>query len=465
MDLPRYIVIKSPKNNKYLRYIHEDVQVHSLLQFTGEEAVNPYVKFEVEPAKTVKGLVHIKCCYNNKYWVRWTDKNYWIVCAADQPEEDVSKWNCTLFKPTIIGGNLENVRLLHVQLNQYCALWFTNTYHNRCLFAGAKEPDQYSVTKLAVFDWESFLIFPKHVAFKGDNDLLLSARWINGKPHNEFAIDDVGNPSVGYEIFTTNDGSIRIKSDYFGKFLARRGSNWVLGDAADDDKSKDTLFWPVKVDTNVVALKNLGNNYFCKRFTAERMTSCLNATVPTIAREARLEVVELVVSRQIFNVNFRLLDARIYDEKPISMTRESVVNRSSQPNEAEVKLSYTESTSSTWNASVSLKLGVQTTFKTGIPFIMEGEIQISAEFEGSYQWGNTREESKEIETVYKVTVPPHTKMTISVLATKGTCDVPFSYTQRDTLMNGMHVTRYLHDGIYTGINCFNFKHETTEEKL
>lgn len=439
--------------------------MHGLLQFSGEEVVSPYVKFEVEPAKIGKGLVHIRCCYNNKYWVRWTDKNYWIVSAADHPEEDDSKWNCTLFKPIVVDGDLQNVRLLHVQLNQYCGLWWTNTHHNKCLFAGAKTPDQYPVTKIAVLDWESFLIFPKHVAFKGDNGLFLSARWINGLPHHEFAIDDVGHPSVGYEIFTTHDGSIRVKSDYFGKFLARRRYDWLLADVNEDDKTPDSLFWPVKVDTNIVALKNLGNNFFCKRLTAEGKTNCLNAAVPTIAREARLEVVELVVSRQIYNVNFRLLDARIYNEKPISMTKGYAVNSSSQSNEAEVKLTYTETTSSTWNASVSLKLGVHTTIKTGIPFIAEGQIDISADLEGSYEWGKTREESKVIETVYKVTVPPNTKMTITLLATKGSCDVPFSYSQRDTLTNGMQVTRYLHDGIYTGINCFNFKYETKEEKL
>ncbi|KAI9112662.1 hypothetical protein K1719_016328 [Acacia pycnantha] len=70
-----------------------------------------------------------------------------------------------------------------------------------------------------------------------------------------------------------------------------------------------------------------------------------------------------------------------------------------------------------------------------------------------------------LEPVYKVTVPPMTMVTVSLLTTRGSCDVPFSYTQRDTLTNGQQVTYNMDDGIYTGINSFNFKYETKQEKL
>ena len=55
-------------------------------------------------------------------------------------------------------------------------------------------------------------------------------------------------------------------------------------------------------------------NNFWKRLTTEGKTSCLNAAVSTISKEAPLEVGELVLSRNIYNVNFRLVDARIYDQ-------------------------------------------------------------------------------------------------------------------------------------------------------
>ncbi|KAI9070549.1 hypothetical protein K1719_047487 [Acacia pycnantha] len=137
MSLPRFVVLKSNYYNKYLRYIHEDVQVYGFLHFSGEE-VN---------------------------WQQWP----------------ISK----------------------------CPLQYL-----------------------------------------------------------QFASNDVGDDTtVGNEIFTTHDGSIRVKSDYFGKFW-RRSPNWIQDDSNDTtNNNSDTLFWPVKVDNNVVALRNLGNNNFCKRLT------------------------------------------------------------------------------------------------------------------------------------------------------------------------------------------------------
>ncbi|CAL8119841.1 unnamed protein product [Prunus armeniaca] len=67
--LPRFVVVTSNTNGKYLRYIDDDVPA-GYLKFSGQEAGSQYAKFEVERAKSSgnEGLVHIKCCYNNKYW-------------------------------------------------------------------------------------------------------------------------------------------------------------------------------------------------------------------------------------------------------------------------------------------------------------------------------------------------------------------------------------------------------------
>ncbi|KAA8544856.1 hypothetical protein F0562_019640 [Nyssa sinensis] len=439
MALARFVVLKSKYNDKYLRYIKEDSEVHGFVQFSGEEVVSPYAKYEVVMAKSGKGLVNIRCCYNNKYWVRWSDHHHWIVAGADEPEEDKSKWSCTLFEPVYVDA--KNVRFRHVQLGHYACLWRMGkgNVYNSCLYAGSKAPNNEQCDVCVIIDWESLLILPKHVAFKGDNGNYLSARWIEGHQYLQFSSGDIGDPTVGNEVFTTRDGSVRIKSDHFGKFW-RRSPNWIWADSDDtSSKNSDTLFWPIKVDNHVVALRNLGNNNFCKRLTTEGKTSCLNAAVSTISREARLQVEELVLSRTIYNVNYRLMDARIYSQSVLTMANGYAINQTQEPNTVEVKLQYTEKRSMTWKASVSLKLGVTTTIETGVPSIVEGKIQISSEINQQYEWGKTEESTTVVETVYKVTVPPMTKVKVSLLATKGSCDVPFSYFQHDTLTNGQQV--------------------------
>ncbi|KAJ8422783.1 hypothetical protein Cgig2_006754 [Carnegiea gigantea] len=62
--LPSLVCLKSVYNDKYLRYRYENVQTRGLLQFAGENVMDPYAQFEVEKAKTWAGLVHLKSRYS-----------------------------------------------------------------------------------------------------------------------------------------------------------------------------------------------------------------------------------------------------------------------------------------------------------------------------------------------------------------------------------------------------------------
>ncbi|KAL6338355.1 hypothetical protein AAG906_018726 [Vitis piasezkii] len=284
---------------------------------------DPYSKYHVEMAKNGKGLVHIRCCYNNKYWVRWSENHWWIVAGADETDEDQSLWTCTLFEPVYVDGDAQTLRFRH-----------------------------------------------------GDNDCYLSARTIEGRPYLEFASTDIGDPTVGNEVFTTQDGSARIKSDYFGKFW-RRSPNWILADS---------------------------------------MIPPPTTPIPCFGP--------------------------IYDQRVIVMTTGGAINMTQEPHTQQVKLS-------------------------GVPFIADGKLEVSSEFSGTgtYEWGETESLTTAKETVYSVTVPARTRVTISMIATQGSCDVPFSYTQRDTLTDGQNVVYNMDDGVYVGVNCFNVEYQTKEEKL
>lgn len=461
MALPRFVVFMSKPTQRYLCYNDADVN-HGFIYASGREIVSPYAKFEVEMATSGRGLVHVRSCYNNKYWVRWSKNHFHIAAHADEPEEDQSKWSCTLFEPISVASG--GVRLRHVQLGHYAAVMGTFSTE-MALFARSFAPD---VTELDIFtikDWESILIFPKRIAFKGDNDLYLSARTIERFPYLQFASEDIGDRTVGNEVFTNPDGSIRIKSNHFGRFW-RRSPNWIWADSDDTtDRNPDTVFVPVKVDSNVVALRNMGNNTFCTRLTTEGKTSCLNANASTINQWARLVVEELVILRSIYNVEFRLMDARIYGHNVVNMATGEATNMTPEPNTVALTLSYTDTRASTWSSSVSLMLGVKTSITTGIPLIAEGKIEISAQFTGAYEWGETNTSSSTVETVFTATVPPMSMVRVSLLATRASCDVPFTYVRRDTLMDGTQTTQTMNDGIYTASNTYDFRYESRHQEL
>ncbi|KAM1804683.1 hypothetical protein ACFX12_030519 [Malus domestica] len=74
--------------------------------------------------------------------------------------------------------------------------------------------------------------------------------------------------------------------------------------------------------------------------TTEGKDNCLNAAVPTITQETRLELEEVVVSRSIYNVNFRVLDARVYNQRVVTMATGATINLTNEQNTVDMKLSY-----------------------------------------------------------------------------------------------------------------------------
>lgn len=63
-----------------------------LFLFSGEDALSPKARIEVEKALSSDELVHLKCCYTNKYLRRRSESDDSIAVVATEPEEDQSKW-------------------------------------------------------------------------------------------------------------------------------------------------------------------------------------------------------------------------------------------------------------------------------------------------------------------------------------------------------------------------------------
>uniref|UniRef100_A0A0A0KEX2 Agglutinin domain-containing protein n=1 Tax=Cucumis sativus TaxID=3659 RepID=A0A0A0KEX2_CUCSA len=466
--VPKYFTLKSRQNGRYLRYINDDKTMHGFLTFSGTHVVSPFAKFEVEKAKekSNKGLVHIRCCYNNKYWVRWSEKSKYIVAKANEPNEDRTKFSSTLFEPTVFNNDQKIFRFKHVQLNHYVELRYHKAKQFQdALFANGLAFGFDKSDLFTIFDWSTLFVLPKHVAFKGNNGHYLKVH-SSGTKYLEFSGSDVGDPRVGNQIFTTADGHVRIKNDYLGKFWIR-DPNWILVKASESDfDDPNNLFWPVRLgDGQGIALRNRGNDMFCKSLSKDGKNNCLNAAVDSISPEAKLQIEELVISRTIYDVNFRVLDARFYNETPITMTSKEMVNRSSEPELQKLKLRYEDTKSSTWTNSVGKKLGMKMSIETGTPEISSQEIEVSAEFKEEYTWGETKETKSRMEVEHHVTVPPNSRVIAKVLSTKGFCDIPYSYTQRDVLTNGKVIIQHFDDGVYIGSNCYNYTFSAEQEDL
>ncbi|XVF06322.1 hypothetical protein REPUB_Repub06bG0037400 [Reevesia pubescens] len=269
LALPRFIVLKSNDKTDYMGYIHENGSSHGYVRFMETQPVSPYVKFEMETSD-IDGL-----------------------------ETDQFKESCTLFKPISVDLANNTVRIIHVQSGCYLCLWrFNNPAFTRCVLANYKSYDSNSCDIFKFIDWDSLLILPRYVTFRGDNDNYLCLHQVDNLPYLQFGTKDPGDANVTCEIFYTDDGNIRINTLSNNKFW-RLTPNWIRADSSDtSSNNKDTLFRPVKFDDETIALLNLGNNRFCKRLTIEGKTDCLNAATTSVTEFARLKVEEDIMTRE-----------------------------------------------------------------------------------------------------------------------------------------------------------------------
>ncbi|KAL1551588.1 hypothetical protein AAHA92_19410 [Salvia divinorum] len=451
--LPKLITIKTTSypDKGFLYYNEKGSSVN-----LGEQSVfSTLVKIEVERAKSNNNYVHLRFSNSNRYWSKRADSNV-IIAKSRQPVEDTTDPSCTLFQPVQVTGAAAGVFYLnYVPTGGRLLIDSSKTIWG--VFVKVKPPEDYGY--LTFVDWSALVKLPGHVAFKGDNGRFLRGVSKDRRKYLQFSSDDPNDWSSGHRVSLMPDGHVQITSDHWGGQFWRRSPNWIWADANQSSiNNRDTHFWPVKVDNNnTIALRNAGNNQYCKRLTTEGKTSMLNAAVPNITKEARLVVQELVSQRNIYNVRYRMEDARILNEVPYVAGTSVVTNSSNQEAAMAIKIRYQDEKSYTFSRSLSLTAGVKTNFKTGVPFIAEGKITVSFEINATLQWDETTKTTTSITASGSVPVPAKTTAMIEYVGTRGTCNVPYYYTQEDRRStNGQISYTEQVDGIYKGINCYNF---------
>ncbi|XP_041995602.1 natterin-1-like [Salvia splendens] len=183
----------------------------------------------------------------------------------------------------------------------------------------------------------------------------------------------------------------------------------------------------------------------------------LNAAWQNIYDSGKLVVRELVSQRNIYNVRYRMQDARIYDELPFIAGSSLLDNTSSQEASMSVQIVFQDEKSYTFSHSLSLTAGVETKFQAGVPFIVDGEIKVSFEIDNTLQWDTTTTTTASVTASASVPVPARSSALIEYVGTRGTCDIPYSYTQQDkSSIDGKISYTEQVDGIYKGNSSYNF---------
>ncbi|CAL1377171.1 unnamed protein product [Linum trigynum] len=130
--LPKYVVLKSKSDGKYLHYLWNDEfgEYYKDLGCKRDvNEVNPFVQLEVVASTADPTLIHLRCSYNNKF-LQLTSKYgvSWISATADAADEDKTKATSTLFQPIFPAGEPNTVGFLHVQTQRHLRTFYNKDY-------------------------------------------------------------------------------------------------------------------------------------------------------------------------------------------------------------------------------------------------------------------------------------------------------------------------------------------------
>nr|XP_011470752.1 PREDICTED: uncharacterized protein LOC105353374 [Fragaria vesca subsp. vesca] len=250
-QLPSIFALSSPWfDNYYLNYSNDsDSEALGFLKFNGTDALSSLAKFEVVKASTGTGLVHIRCSHNRKFLRTRIKGDPNLSPEADEPEEDQSKWSCTLFEAQAAeDGNPDKVHLFHVGEKQYAVAWNEGVGENKKFLRLFDTPGHQGVFDITSL--ESLVILPSIFA--------LSSPWFDNYYLNysndsdaetlgfiKFNGTDATSSLAKFEAVKASAGTrlVHIRCSHNGKFLRTRSKGDPNLSPEADEPEEDQSKW------------------------------------------------------------------------------------------------------------------------------------------------------------------------------------------------------------------------------
>ncbi|XP_047959066.1 uncharacterized protein LOC125204448 [Salvia hispanica] len=458
ISLPRVIVIKS---KVYGRKGHAYFKADGASVVLGEEDIfSTLVKIDVERSITNAKYVNLKFGYFNRYWRR-KENDKFIIAESNQAEEDVSKPSCTLFEP--------------VKVDDAGVFYFRHVQSGGRVLMDASSMRFYVDEKagnddksyLTFVDWNTILKLPSKVAFKGNNGKYLFSTDTATAPL--FKAEDPNDERAIFIVEMKPDGHVRIIAPaWFGGIYGfslsglTGGPEYVVMYA----QGETNKLLASKIDENSIALRSTTNNNFCRvQYIAKLNEYFLCADTPTITDAAKLKVEERVLERKIYNVMYQMEYARIFNEVPYVAGSSVLINDKPLAASMQAEVEYTDERSYSFSRSQSLTAGFSTTIEASVPFIASVSITAGFEINRAFQWDETTTTSTTVKGTAMVPVPAMSSVTVDYVGTRGTCNIPFSYTQEDRSSYDAQISYTDHvDGTYTGVSYYSFSFHVRETK-
>jgi len=443
----RYIAIYSHSNSKYLTFLKD-----GQLTFTASKKVRLATHEVVYRTGLPKGVVLLRCA-NGRFWrLNESDSS---IRADWESIPGVADTACHFTTVMVREGV---IAFRSVRNGKYAKRYthaLADTYS--AIISSLDVDCEVEVSAAS----DTALTLPRHLMFKSDNDKFMANHWEQQRYWQQFHKSSPDLSCV-YEVAPLLDGSLSLRSIDVDRFL-RRSPNWIWADSTSPISNVDCQYEPVKLSNTKLALKSMANDLYLKRYT-EYWENCLCAVgTKTDDPTTHLIMSEAVSNRTLSNIRYLVELAEAFDIELLLVGEGALQNDTPNPADLQVAVTLKQSVTEhkCWSNSVTLSLGVTTKFEAGVPCVasVNGEITLKSSSTHTSEFGTSTENSVEFQTTYTVPqVPPGVTARVKVQCQKAKCRVPFTYTMKDTRIDGVDLpSEDRIDGIYDGANAFDVR--------
>lgn len=151
------------------------------------------------------------------------------------------------------------------------------------------------------------------------------------------------------------------------------------------------------------------------------------------------------------------------ETKPTSLSKVILTNNDNNEQEVTLSETVTLTQQKSWGHVVGVKAGVETTFETGIPMIVNGEVTVSAEVSYEHNWGESETTSSTVGVAAKVRVPGKHCMVAEVVAKRSKLMVPYTATFKE-YKKGQLIHTSQKSGVFENVQVYERRVKYHEAK-
>lgn len=162
------------------------------------------------------------------------------------------------------------------------------------------------------------------------------------------------------------------------------------------------------------------------------------------------------VSVAINSITYDVTSAVIQQTDQISLYSDDIVNDTSVTQSSTVSGSQSVTDTSGWSDTITVTLQAKANIKVSIPFIANGQIEVTATASNAYTWNGTESYQTSWSWSQPVSVPANSSVQVSIVVSQLTIQVPYTTNATFTFKDGSTVTCETF-GTYTGVTSHNLQ--------